>query len=163
MKFAAKIHLIEAAVAGVVAGSIILAWVIYDKLDAIQSNLVDTNDYFIVNNVHVADAKEGGNPKVIYDRLVVRDFRGQWIASVRRVAEREGDPAYGVCNNSQPVDYKKSTVLPKTGVDLEWYIEKDCKLKPGRYFLKTIWEIFLPGQVIKRVRYSSNIFTIHPK
>lgn len=155
-----KVHLLEAIIAGLIAALIIIPFYIFTKLEEIQSRLIDPSDYFVVNNVHVEDAVRGGDPTVIYDRIVVRTFRGRWIAGVFSLPEQQGAEAYGVCNNSGEVEYKPSVKLPITGVTLSWFIEKDCKLEPGKYVLRTVWELLFPEGVVKRVRFTSNVFTI---
>ena len=160
-----RARILEATVAGFIAALIIMPIYIFQQLDKINSKLSDPSDYFIVNNVHVGDAEEGEDHRVIYDRIVVRPFRGRWIAGVFSVPTEAGGTTYGVCNGSSEVDYKPSVVLPKTGVTLTWYMESDCvkTLPPGKYTLRTVWEIQLPGEVVKRVRYTSNIFEVLPR
>ena len=120
----------------------------------------EPEDYFIVTGVTVGDAKEGTQPKVIYDRTIVRPFRATWTAAVLALPERDG-VNYGVCNNSSTADYEPSTKLPES-VSLEWFIEKDCNLGPGRYVLRTTWEIKLDYNIRKYVRAASNVFEVLP-
>lgn len=153
----------EAFTAFAIAMLFIVPWAIFSLIeDVSRLKLMNSEpeDYFIVSGVTVGNAVEGEQPRVIYDRTVVRPFRAVWTSAVFALPERDG-VNYGVCNNSSTADYTPDTRLPAS-VSLEWFIEKDCNLQPGRYVLKTTWEIRLDYNIRKYVRATSNVFEILP-
>lgn len=131
-----------------------------DDVQRLKVQNMGPQDFFIINDLTVSDAVVGQQPQVTYDRTIVRSFRGVWTAAVFALPDRDG-VNYGVCNNSGTADYEPAAKLPST-VSLEWFIEKDCGLKPGKYVLRTIWEIGLDYNIRKFVRATSNVFEIFP-
>lgn len=142
---------------------LITPWMVLNLIEDVSRLKVqqsEPEDYFIVASIVVGNAREGSQPQIIYDRTIVRPFRAVWTAAVFALPERDG-VNYGVCNNSSTADYETDTRLPGS-VSLEWFIEKDCNLQPGRYVLKTTWEIRLDYNIRKYVRATSNVFEILP-
>lgn len=153
----------EFVVGATLATILIVPWLVislFEDVSRLKLMNSEPEDYFIVSGVVVGNAVEGEQPRVIYDRTVVRPFRAVWTAAVFALPERDG-VNYGVCNNSSTADYTPDTRLPAS-VSLEWFIEKDCNLQPGRYVLKTTWEIKLDYNIRKYVRVTSNVFEIQP-
>lgn len=151
----------EIIVAAFLATVLIVPWMtmnLINDISRLQVQMTEPDDYLIVRGITVGDAIEGADPTLIYDRTIIRPFRGKWIAGIFLLPNETG-ANYGVCNNSGEVDYQPETTLP-AAVKLAWYIERDCELEAGKYVLKTTWEIKLPHGVIKYVRATSNVFEI---
>ena len=154
----------EIIVAVILATVLIVPWMtmnLINDISRLQVQMTEPEDYLIVRGITVRDSVEGTDPVLIYDRTIVRPFRGKWIAGIFLLLDETG-ANYGVCNNSGEADYQPETTLPAT-VKLAWYIERDCKLEPGKYVLKTTWEIKLPHDVTKYVRATSNVFEVRAK
>lgn len=149
----------------VLAMLVIVPWLLVSLISDISRGIsriaIDAADYMTVHGVEVMDSRQGEDPRVIYRRTVHKPFRGRWIASIYSERNAQGE-TYGVCNNSGEANYKPSIVLPQSGVSLEWFMEKDCQLEPGRYTLVTTWEILLDHGVIKRTTATSNQFEVKP-
>jgi hypothetical protein len=164
MTYVMKKNLWEIMVGAALAMLLIIPMQLFSLVDDIkrlQASNTEPEDYFIVRGVTVEDAQEGEQPSVVYDRTVVRPFRAKWIAGVFSLPDQDGIN-YGVCNGSGDAEYKPDVKLPPA-VTLKWFIERDCKLEPGRYVLKTTWEIKLDHGINKYVRATSNVFEISPK
>jgi len=146
----------------VIAFLLLLPIVAFDEIRTLRNELQSSDDYFIVRNVYVNDVIEGQDAILIYDRTVNRPFKGRWTAVVLTISKADGS-IYGVCNNSNIVHYEPVVKLPSTGVTLSWFIEKDCKLPPGRYSIQTVWEVEVSSMVKKYVKFTSNVFTVIPK
>jgi hypothetical protein len=134
-----------------------------EDIKKLKAENTSADDYFVVNGLIVADAIQGEEVKVIYDRKVVRPFRGTWTVAVQSLPNASGIN-YGVCNGSGTTDYQVSTKLPET-VNLGWFVTGEngrCVLPPGKYIIRASWEIELDYGVRKFVRQASNVFQIFP-
>ena len=146
----------------VIAFLLLLPIVAFDEIMTLRNELQSSDDYFIVRSVYVNDVIEGQDAILIYDRIVKRPFKGIWTAVVFTISKPDGN-LYGVCNNSNIVYYEPAVKLPRAGVTLSWFIEKDCKLPPGEYSIQTVWEVEVSSMVKKYVKFTSNVFTVIPK
>ena len=85
--------------------------------------------------IYVYAASEGDQPLIDYTRIIREDHTGTWYVQVRR----PGVIGY-VCKGSGPGNYTTDST-GTVQVDLDWYVGKDCALKPGTYYLHTRWEL----------------------
>lgn len=112
-----------------------------------------------VRDVHVDDALAGEDPPMHVDRSINMDFRGDYVAVVRR--EGEGGFSYH-CAGAGVSDYHTDAVLPRP-LALSWWISPArCDLGPGRYRVDTLWRIRTRGGPVRELRNRSNVFEIHP-
>lgn len=111
-----------------------------------------------VNTVRVFDSKSGDPVVMAVDRRIHRDFRGEWMASIRRL-ESGGWVAF--CQAEGKANYARDSQLPEP-LTLKWWTHPDCNpLPPGKYVMRTTWVVkgasVLPD---KEVQADSNIFQI---
>lgn len=102
-----------------------------------------------VHQVAVADHYPGENPPVVYDRTIHRQFFARWVAKVYPVGTLTT-----VCTGSGSHDYDPEDQI--VNVTLEWYLESECKLPPGQYYMKTAWATML-GTTI---RHTTDVWTV---
>jgi hypothetical protein len=114
--------------------------------------------WFEPRRVAVFDAPTGVDVVMEVDRVIHRQFIADWSAIVRRWE----DGAWTVeCVGRGKSDYHPESTLPDP-LTLRWWTDGACpSLRPGRYFVSTIWTIrggyTLPDKV---VAVASNVFTV---
>lgn len=116
--------------------------------------------WFEVRDVRVFDSRAGQPAVMAVDRTIRRDFRGEWLVSIRRL-EHGGWVSY--CTARGESNYVRDSQLPDP-LALSWWTYPSCNpLPPGRYVMRTSWVItdpsFLPD---KEVQADSNIFEVTP-
>jgi len=113
-----------------------------------------------VRTVRVFDSKVGEPVLMAVDRTISRDFRGEWLVSIRKLG-------YGgwvqFCSARGKTNYSADSHLPDP-LTLRWWSYPECNpLPPGKYVMRTTWTIhgasFLPE---KDVTADSNIFEVKP-
>lgn len=114
--------------------------------------------WYEVNAVRVFDTKSGDPVIMAVDRKIHRDFRGEWIASIRRL-ESIGWVAF--CQAEGKANYAKDSQLPEP-LTLKWWTHPNCnQLPPGKYVMRTSWVVKGVGIFPdKEVQADSNIFQI---
>lgn len=113
-----------------------------------------------VRSVRVFDSNAGTPSLMAVDRTIKRDFRGEWVASIRRL-ENGGWVQY--CTAKGSANYSEDSKFPDP-LTLQWWTYPDCNPLPhGKYVMRTSWVIyganFLPD---KLVQADSNIFEVKP-
>lgn len=113
-----------------------------------------------VQSVRVFDAKQGTPVVMAVVRTVKRDFRGEWVASIRRL---ENGRWINFCTATGKTNYGKEMVFPDP-LTLQWWTHPSCHPLPaGKYVMRTSWVIlnvsFFPD---KEVQADSNIFEVAP-
>lgn len=116
--------------------------------------------WFEVRSVRVFDSVSGGPVLMAVDRTIHRDFRGAWVASIRKL-ERGRWVSY--CTASGTTNYSTDSDLPDP-LMLRWWTYPDCHpLPPGKYAMRTSWIIQGAGPLPdKSVQADSNIFQVMP-
>ena len=110
-----------------------------------------------VNKVAVEDSRVGVTPIMRVDRIIHRDFEGEWTVTVMKKGERG---FYAFCTARGANDYRTDSELPDD-LDLDWWTwPTKCTLPAGTYRLKTLWVIHLPIFPDKEVRVLSNVFKV---
>lgn len=116
--------------------------------------------WFEVRSVRVFDANAGAQVVMAVDRAIKRDFRGEWLASIRRL---ENGRWVSFCTARGAANYGADSQLPDP-LTLRWWTYPDCHpLPPGKYVMRTTWTVkgfsLMPD---KDVTADSNIFEIRP-
>lgn len=117
-----------------------------------------------VRDVHVHDAYEGDAVVMSVDRVIVRNFTGQYFVQVR-VIDEEGAFGPVLCDGSAGGPYYQGSDLPFP-ITLTWWAAGRCQsLPPGRYRAITTWEIKpdLPILPRKTLTVFSNPFEVHAR
>ena len=116
--------------------------------------------WFDVRDVRVFDSMVGQPVVMAVDRTIRRDFKGEWVASIRSL---QNGKWISYCTARGSTNYREDSVLPDP-LTLQWWTHPDCHpLPPGKYTMRTTWvikgESFLPD---KLAQADSNIFEIKP-
>lgn len=127
-------------------------------LMAVGINVWPASFWLEVRSIRVFDANVGDTPIMAVDRTIRRDFRGEWIASIRKL-ESGGWTSY--CTAKGSTNYEANSVYPDP-LTLKWWTHPDCHpLPPGKYAMRTSWAIKGVGPIPdKEVTADSNIFEI---
>jgi hypothetical protein len=113
----------------------VMVWV-YDWWEQRNRDQAPVEEYFEVTQLAVPDHHEGEDPRIVYDRIIRKSFRGEWVASIDTVGSSQL-----ACSNAGIVDYAVDRQLPTGGPTLSWFMDRQCDLKPGNYRLSVCWEI----------------------
>jgi len=108
----------------------------------------------------VQDGAVGAEIVVTYDRVIRRDFIGEWFVSVRREG-KSGWEAYCTTPITRQ-DYRDDSVLPDP-VTLEWlsWTEPRChKLPAGTYEVAAHWRINPDSWLFDRTIHRVDTFTL---
>jgi len=137
----------------VVAGALLL-------LTALLIQVWPASFWFDVRSVRVFDSEAGQPVIMAVDRVINRDFRGEWIASIRTMKNGKWVP---FCVARGSTNYSTDSTYPDP-LTLRWWTHPDCHpLPPGKYLMRTTWvikgESFLPDKIAQA---DSNIFEIKP-
>lgn len=113
-----------------------------------------------VGSVRVFDAQAGKPVIMAVDRTIKRDFRGEWIASIRTM---QNGKWVIFCNARGASNYAVDSAFPEP-LTLKWWTYPDCNPLPaGKYMMRTAWVIkgdsFLPDKTLSA---DSNIFEVSP-
>lgn len=125
-----------------------------------SAHLVSPTHWLDVRSVRVFDARVGHPVAMAVDRTIVRDFRGQWLVTIRR----QGFGGWETwCNASGSANYSTEAQFPDP-LTLQWWTYPDCHPLPaGRYVMRTAWTVMGLGPLPdKEVRVDSNIFEVAP-
>lgn len=127
-------------------------------LTAAVLNFWPSSSWFEVRSVRVFDSKAGESPLMAVDRTIKRDFRGEWLASIRRL---ENGGWVSFCTAIGHANYEADSHLPDP-LTLRWWTYPDCHpLTPGKYVMRTSWVIHGAGPLPdKEVVADSNIFEV---
>lgn len=129
-------------------------------LGAVVIQVWPASFWFEARSVRVFDSQVGRPIVMAVDRSINRDFRGEWIASIRRM-EKGRWASYCVATGT--TNYRTDSVYPDP-LTLQWWTHPNCHpLPPGKYLMRTAWvikgESFLPDKVAQA---DSNIFEVKP-
>jgi len=113
---------------------ILIGWIAlisYANLD----RLLPSSHWFEVYSVHVFDSKVGESPSMDVERQVKRPFTAKWVAEVEQLV-KERFVILPECTGRDENNYSIENDLPED-LDLAWWINKPCPLKPGEYRVET--------------------------
>lgn len=137
-----------------IAASLIIVYFMFLAISWGNERKQRAAPWYTVNFVKVEDHVQGSENKIIYyDRTVHYDFSADWFVKVESYSTGQTE-----CYGNGSSRYEASDSSEK--VSLEWYVGKDCKLKPGEYTLNTIWVKKSDGASIQNF---SNKFTVYKK
>jgi len=96
--------------------------------------MIHISDFYKVESVTVSNMVQGEPGRVEFARTVKKPFYGQWSAKIYKAGT-----FYFVCTNTgrnyyEPVDQNEV-------VTMRWYMEKNCNLSPGSYYIVTKWDL----------------------
>jgi len=137
----------------VVAGALLLA-------AALIIQVWPASWWLDVRSVRVFDSQVGQPVVMAVDRTISRNFRGEWIASIRALETGKWVP---FCVARGASHYRTDSVYPDP-LSLRWWTYPSCNPLPsGKYVMHTTWVIkgdsFMPDKVVEA---DSNIFVITP-
>jgi hypothetical protein len=136
---------------------VIFVWMYGQDL---KEQLTGNENWYEVQSVTVMDAHEGDVPRMEVTRFVNKPFVAEWVATVRQLTK---DGLETTCVGSGKSQYIPESKTPKD-LDLDWWLGKECPLKPGRYKVDTLWTLDVPGyRGPREVMSRSNIFTVTPR
>ena len=130
----------------------------WNKWDEAQKENAPARDWFVVENIFIPSFIEGENPVMTYSFTVLRETRGLWRIEIFETKQSQETSA-AVCVGSGIGNYKPGKG-PKSGVTLEWFMGKDCKLPAGEYVAVATWTLQPKGYPEKIVTYVSNPFVV---
>lgn len=92
--------------------------------------------WYVLSEVKVDDADFGDQIRVTPSRVILRDFNGRYVTTVRSVPENEV-----MCSGGEDVPYRAGAAL-RESIDLDWWTAgamPPCmqQLIPGQYVLTT--------------------------
>lgn len=92
--------------------------------------------WYVLSEVKVSDADFGDPIRVTPSRVILRDFHGRYVTTVRSVPDN-----HVVCSGGEAVPYRSGSAL-RESVDLDWWTAgamPPCmqKMTPGQYVLTT--------------------------
>lgn len=93
-------------------------------------------EYFEVSQLAVPNHVVGQNPVIGYERVIPRDFHGEWRGEVQDLATGQA-----VCDNNGNWQYETTSIMPVGGFTLDWFMSKQCHLPVGTYRLQSCWDV----------------------
>lgn len=120
--------------------------------------------WFEVRDVFVHDSVEGEPITLNVDRVIARDFHGQYNVQIR-VIDRDGHIGPVECDGGSGGPYRVGSEM-RLPVTMEWWAAGRCaRLPVGTYRAITTWYItpsfpFLPTKTLTVI---SNRFAVHPR
>lgn len=140
-------------------GALIVLAILFAGYDRYRQWIVDIQpiaEWIEVTRFEVADAEAGGDPDVLFERVVRRDLTGDWYAEVHAVTGRQSCAGRG--NASFTVAEPRAlrfTLSDFVGVP-------GCARQPGTYVLSVVLKLRDDAGVLKTLRAQSNPFAIRP-
>lgn len=117
--------------------------------------------WYELRAVRVSDAAFTAPVTMAVDRVIHRDFQGEYLATVRRASDMQP-----VCNGGEEVPYRTSSTLPDP-LTLDWWTYgavPPCMtvLAPGDYILTSCISVHTGIPLVGTVRecLDSNIFKV---
>lgn len=114
-------------------------------------------------SVYIEDTVEGGDPVVLVNRTIFRDFDGRYTVSIWPVPP----DGHVQCAGSDTLRYRGGLYGPHTAPLTQWADDPWCaRLPPGSYYAEACWTVLRPfaGLVpAKTVCITSNIFKIQER
>jgi hypothetical protein len=129
--------------------------------------MIPLSYWYDVTNEEVLDSRVGEPVFLLSDRVINREFFGEWSVIVRAIETTESSSETEViCGNSGSLTYSP-TSKPLDSVTLDWWSNGACdstKLGPGLFVLETCHTIHTGILGVERsMCRSSNVFTINPQ
>lgn len=125
---------------------------------------VDTpaEEWFVLTEIFVPNHTVGSDPEILYDREILIDHRGFWVAEVQRVDPDGRDGVFqNACIGSGVADYDRDEVLsPNKSVKWSWFFGRPCVVPPGQYRVQLTRDMVVPGWPVKKTRAWSNTFIV---
>lgn len=152
----ANLHWKDAAYILVIGAAVM--WITTDVRQYIRDN-APVSDYFVVNQIGIPNFAVGENPKVLYDRVVMKEFSATFTAEIQDAATLQS-----VCASTKTVIYSPDKSLPKDGPTLSWLMYReplpDCMPDVGTYRVQICWTIERLDDTPARMCATSNIFSV---
>lgn len=129
------------------------------RIDERNQAAVPASSWFKVNEVYVPDHEIGSNPPVVYDRVILEDFRGFFLVEVQK--KLDNGLWWSACSGSGVSDYMVGESMPANNtVTWEWFVSRPCPVPAGIYRLRTSWEMKRDRWPTKSVVNLSNEFLV---
>jgi hypothetical protein len=130
-----------------------------DRIEQRSRSELPASAWFKVNEIYVPDHVVGSNPPVIYDRVILENFRGFFVVEVQK--KLDNGLWWSACSGSGVSDYHISDALPANNtVDWEWFVSRPCVVPAGIYRLRVSWEMKRSDWPVKSVVSLSNEFLV---
>lgn len=155
-----RARLIELSVALVV---VYVSINLIEYREALSRAAVPASDWFVLREIYVPDHETGQNPSIIYDRTIVENHRGFWVAEAQRIdVESDSGVFENACTGSGISDYDVDEGFLAGSVKWDWFFGRPCAIAPGVYRINLTRDMSRPGYPIKQTRSVSNTFTVYP-
>lgn len=130
--------------------------------EAVRKAEVPSEEWFVLHEVFVPDHRVGSDPEVLYDRTILSDHRGFWIAEVQRVSPDGRDGVFqNACTGAGVAEYDMNEVLSlDNSVKWSWFFGRPCVIPPGTYRVQLTRDMVKPGWPVKQMRSWSNTFQV---
>lgn len=150
-----KARAVETAVALFIVSAVIsLSGTIADR----QKELMPASAWLTINEIYVPDFEQGTNPNIIYDRVIHENFDGFWIVEVQK--QTTNGLWATECSGNGVNEYDPEEVIPDNTVSWDWFINRKCRVEPGKYRLKMTINMTRPNWPDKRLFSLSNQFYV---
>ncbi len=121
--------------------------------------LVPVASYFEPVQLEIPDYKVGEDPIIFYDRIIHKEFSGNWIVELQLI-QKDGSPI-AICTATGEAIFQPEKKQPEGGTHLSWFTDKDCRLPAGTYRAVANWTIDREGASgIATTRLVSNFFKV---
>ena len=130
--------------------------------ESVAKTETPASEWFVLNELYVPDHKVGDDPLLVYDREILSDHKGFWIAEVQLVDAGGSDGLFqNICTGSGVNDYNMNETLgPDSEVHWTWFFGRPCVVPPGRYRIMLTRDMTKPDWPVKRHRDISNVFVV---
>lgn len=123
-------------------------------------NDVPATDWLEIHELYVPDHKAGANPRLVFDKVVLKPFLGFWIAEVQQRGSTQEDEFASVCTGIGERGYAPSSEDENKEISWREFLGRDCTVAQGNYRIVLTFDIRVPGFPTKRLRALSNVFTV---
>lgn len=132
----------------------------YDILVRKVRGLEPIENWFHVKQIYVADVGTGEDVSVLYDRDIIKPFKGTYTVKVAEI--NDTGTGFPLCDNSEVVNYTPKGKAAVRVITLSEFVGEPCTLKDGRYRVEAAWFIERDGYDDEIVESVSNVFSVGP-
>ena len=119
---------------------------------------VPASAWFQLNEIFVPSHRAGENPDIIYDRTVLENFRGFFVAELQQ--QQPNGLWFAACSGSGASDYETTDIIPDRTVKFFWFLNRECLVDPGTYRVRVSWDMKRVDWPTKTIVAISNLFEI---
>lgn len=131
-----------------------------EQAEIADRQAVPASAWFQLNEIFIPDHRVGENPDMIYDRTVLENFRGFFVAELQR--QQPDGLWFAACSGSGASDYETTDVIPDRTTTFFWFLNRECVVAPGTYRVRVSWDMKRVDWPTKNLVAISNLFQITP-